>query len=187
MDILSVLGWAFCNAVVPLGLTTAVVAILGYFEGGKSEADYYAVKSLKDGQLFWAIIAMAAAACYEVVVAKSKTDLSYWAGVGLNFSLLTHIIIIIIAVTGAVFGITDAERRDAVEKEAIEKRIQAEVASRVAITIAQKSTKKGAQPPPPPNNSNVPVSTPVPQGMLVSIRIGIFTVITFTVTHVLIG
>jgi len=68
MELWSILVWLFINVAIPLLAPIALLPLLGAGRRYQGKVKKLVIRSLKEGQLFWTVIAMCAAACYEAAV-----------------------------------------------------------------------------------------------------------------------
>lgn len=112
MTFLGFLGWFALNVLVPLFTSVALLMLVGLGHGGKKRANKLVKESMQDGQLFWTVIAMAAAACYEAgaVLSKKHDDTSFAIGI-LSFAF--HGLLIVLSAGSVLIGTLDAENKQA--------------------------------------------------------------------------
>lgn len=151
------IAWLLLNVAVPLLALIALLPLLGAGKKYRGKVKSLVRRSLQEGQLFWTVIAMCAAAWYEAAVhlgqlhgtAKEIATGSTiaWTAIG------WHIVIIIISSVLVLLGTMDAA-----DEEAHQATVQAaEVLGRA------------------------------PPIMQVSIWVSIATAVSFTATHLWVG
>src|SRR5476649_2236471 len=76
MEFFKILAWLLLNVAVPLLAPIALLPLLGASKTYHDSVRTLVRRSLQEGQLFWTVIAMCAAACYEAAghVPKPVSD-----------------------------------------------------------------------------------------------------------------
>ena len=148
------LGWLILNVAVPLLAPIALVPLLGARRRYVGKVKALIRRSLGDGQLFWAVIAMCAAAWYEAAVRLGELQGSAehisngrfiaWATIGWHIGVIV-------------------------------------VSSVLVLVGAMEAADNAAEPIDSP--ASEPVRQPA-RIMIISIGMSILTAVTVTVTHV---
>ena len=114
MELIKFLGWFLLNIGVPLLGPLALLPLLAAGRQHKGKVKALLRWAVQDGQLYWPVIAMCAAACYEAAgtfgQAHDKNKPVYaWAAIG------WHVLIIVLSAVLVSIGTSDAtatRRRD---------------------------------------------------------------------------
>jgi hypothetical protein len=112
MDFSRFLGWLLFNVAVPLLAPIALLPLLGAGKKYKGRVRELIRRSLQEGQLFWTVIAMCAAASYEAAVHLGELkgtpeDISFGSTIAWT-AIVWHIAIIIISSVLVLLGTMDA-------------------------------------------------------------------------------
>ncbi len=154
MEISRFVGWLILNVGVPLLAPIALLPLLGVGRMFKGRVHELIVRSLREGQLFWTVIAMCAAALYEAAVHLGEltgTPAEISLGRTIVWTAIAwHVAIIIISAVLVLLGTIDAADDDA----------------RAPSGTADEGVGKP------------------PDIMVVSICMSIATAVSFTITHV---
>lgn len=97
------IGWWFINIPVPVALPLAVLYIVGKLKSPPSSS--HALKSIGRGELFWAAMAMAAAASSEIYALRLTLSDSNLQGVA-TASIALMVLVILFSVLYVGFGST---------------------------------------------------------------------------------
>jgi hypothetical protein len=103
------LSWLLSNVAVPILAPVALLPLLNLSLAYREIAGDVLKMALRHGQLFWTVIAMSAAACYELGCALDQpmSASSYsWVWVG----LVWHAGIIVVSSVVVLFGAADARK-----------------------------------------------------------------------------
>lgn len=116
MDFSRFFGWLLLNVAVPLLAPIALLPLLGVGKKYKGRVRELIMRSLQEGQLFWTVIAMCAAASYEAAVhlgelKGSPENLSFGSTIAWT-AIVWHIAIIIISSVLVLLGTMDAADED---------------------------------------------------------------------------
>jgi hypothetical protein len=109
VDLLTHLSWFLSNVGVPVLAPIALLPLLNFSLAYREIAGDVLKTALRHGQLFWTVIAMSAAACYELGCALNQstyTSSHSWIWVG----LVWHAAFIVISSVVVVFGAADARK-----------------------------------------------------------------------------
>jgi hypothetical protein len=119
MDVGRVIGWLLLNVGVPLLAPIALLLLLGFTKKYRHRVSELVHGSIAEGQLFWTIIAMCAAASYEAAVYIGQlqaagnnggTSTLAWA------ALIWHVAVIIVSAVLVLFGTMEMVDSDDSEK-----------------------------------------------------------------------
>ena len=116
MDLSRFLGWLLLNVAVPLLAPIALLPLLGAGEKYKGRVRELIMRSLQEGQLFWTVIAMCAAASYEAAVhlgelRGTQEDVSIGSTIAWT-AIVWHIAVIIISAVLVLLGTMDAADKE---------------------------------------------------------------------------
>ena len=111
------LGWLLVNVAIPLLAPIALLPLLGAGKKYKGRVGALIRRALQEGQLFWTVIAMCAAASYEAAVHLGElkgTPLHISNGSTIAWTaIFWHIAIIIISSVLVLLGTMDAADEEA--------------------------------------------------------------------------
>lgn len=107
---LNFLGWFLLNVGVPLLAPLALLPLLGAGRQHRGKVGMLIKWSVQDGQLFWPIIAMCVAACYEAAGMLSTTAAKQNAyGPAMAWTIIAwHVLIIVASSVLVSVSTTDA-------------------------------------------------------------------------------
>lgn len=108
-DFFTHLGWFLSNVGVPVLAPIALLPLLNFSLAYREIAGDVLRTALRHGQLFWTVIAMSAAACYELGCALEQT-LSASSRSWVWFALVWHVAFIVGSSVVVVFGTADARK-----------------------------------------------------------------------------
>lgn len=111
MEFLKFLAWLLLNVGVPLLAPIALLPLLFASEKYCGDVKTLIRRSLQDGQLFWAVIAMCATACYEAAGQAANSPSLDTARATMWLALALHVVIIIASSVLVLLGAIDAEGR----------------------------------------------------------------------------
>lgn len=110
MDFSRFFGWLLLNVAVPLLAPIALLPLLGAGKKYRGRVRELIMRSLREGQLFWTVIAMCAAASYEAAVHMGELkgeEISFGSTIAWT-AIVWHIAIIIISSVLVLLGTMDA-------------------------------------------------------------------------------
>jgi hypothetical protein len=111
MEFLKTLAWILLNVGVPLLGPIALLPLLGASKKHRGHVGRLIRRSLQEGQLFWTVIAMCAAACYELAgnfsAEGTRTEIQTRAAVTW-FAMSWHVLAIVGASVLVLLGTMDA-------------------------------------------------------------------------------
>ena len=112
MDSSRIFGWLLLNVAAPLLAPIALLPLLGASRQYKGRVRELIMRSIQDGQLFWTVIAMCAAASYEAAVHLGELkgppeDISFCRTIAWS-AIAWHVAIIIISSILVLLGSMDA-------------------------------------------------------------------------------
>lgn len=122
MEVLKFMGWLLLNVCVPLLAPIALFPLLFASKRHEGSVGKLIRRSLQEGQLFWTVIALCAAACYEaaghVACAANQDESTVITAILVG----GHVLIIIGSSVLVLLGATDAieETGDQAEHTAVE-------------------------------------------------------------------
>ncbi|MGK5035963.1 hypothetical protein [Janthinobacterium sp. LB3P118] len=117
MDFSRFIGWLLLNVGVPLLGPIALLPLLGAGKKYRGRVRKLIRRSLQEGQLFWTVIAMCAAASYEAAVHLGELkvtpkDISFGSTIAWT-AIVWHSAIIIISSVLVLLGTMDAADEEA--------------------------------------------------------------------------
>jgi hypothetical protein len=134
MEFLKTLAWILLNVGVPLLGPIALLPLLGASKKHRGNVGRLIRRSLQEGQLFWTVIAMCAAACYELAGHFSsegtRAEAQTRAAI-IWFGISWHVLIIVGASVLVLLGTIDAVNEE--DQPAGEQTPTAGNASRIMI------------------------------------------------------
>ena len=117
MEFFKILAWLLLNVAVPLLAPIALLPLLGASEEYRYDVRKLIRRSLQEGQLFWTVIAMCAAACYEAAGHIATPEPMEISKVLTWFAIGWHVVMIVASSVLVLIGAIDAakheRRRDA--------------------------------------------------------------------------
>lgn len=108
-ELLAHTSWLLSNVAVPILAPVALLPLLNFSRAYREVAGDVLRAALQHGQLFWTVIAMCAAACYELGCALDQPTFASsrtWIWVG----LVWHTAFIVGSSVVVVFGAADARK-----------------------------------------------------------------------------
>lgn len=116
MELIKFLGWFLLNVCVPLLAPLALLPLLAAGRSHRGKIKTLIRWSIQDGQLYWPVIAMCSAACYEaagLLGSLAARQHKYSAAIAWT-AIVWHVLIIVAASVLVTVGRSDAtveERR----------------------------------------------------------------------------
>ena len=112
MEFFKILAWVLLNVAVPLLAPIALLPLLGVSEQYRYDVRRLIRRSLQDGQLFWTVIAMCAAACYEAAGHVAAPEYSEISKVISSFIIAWHVVVIVASSVLVLVGAIDAAKNE---------------------------------------------------------------------------
>lgn len=110
MELIKFLGWFLLNVGVPLLAPIALLPLLGAGRTHRGRIKTLIRWSVRDGQLYWPVIAMCAAACYEAagLLGNIAADRNTHSAAIAWIAIVWHVLIIVAASVLVTVGTSDA-------------------------------------------------------------------------------
>lgn len=108
MGFFKILAWLLLNVAVPLLAPIALLPLLGASKTYHDSVRATVRRSLQEGQLFWTVIAMCAAACYEAAGYVAAPEYMEISRVVTSFVIGWHVMVIVASSVLVLFGAIDA-------------------------------------------------------------------------------
>jgi len=112
MEFFKILAWLLLNVAVPLLAPIALLPLLGVSEEYRNDVRKLVRRSLQDGQLFWTVIAMCAAACYEAAGHAAAPEYLEISKVISSFIIAWHVVVIVASSVLVLVGTIDAAKNE---------------------------------------------------------------------------
>ena len=112
MEFFKILAWLLLNVAVPLLAPIALLPLLGASEEYRYDVRKLIRRSLQEGKLFWTVIAMCAAACYEAaghIAAPGELETSK---VITSVIIAWHVVMIVVSSVLVLIGAVDAAKNE---------------------------------------------------------------------------
>ncbi|MYN30064.1 hypothetical protein [Duganella levis] len=106
MNTLQFIAWIFVHIAIPIFAPIALLPLLGIGRTYREQARGLVYSVVKDGQLFWPVIAMSAGATYEL--AGYLENASGWPRVIAWTALVFHVVLIIYSAVLVMLGAIDS-------------------------------------------------------------------------------
>jgi hypothetical protein len=141
IDLLAYLSWLLANVVIPIFAPVALLPLLSFSLAYRDVAAVALKAAVKHGQLFWTVIAMCSAACYELGSALTRAN-SPSSRALIWIALVWHIGFIVVSSVLVVFGSADAQLHGGTSAAAAHRReggmtrASQAIATVIAITFA---------------------------------------------------
>jgi len=110
MEFFKILAWLLLNVAVPFLAPIALLPLLGASKTYHDSVRTLVRRSLQEGQLFWTVIAMCAAACYEAAGHVPKPEYEAISKVFTSVVIGWHVVIIVVSSVLVLLGAIDAAR-----------------------------------------------------------------------------
>ncbi|HJV03309.1 MAG TPA: hypothetical protein VJ752_22425 [Burkholderiaceae bacterium] len=108
MEILKFLGWLLLNIGVPLLAPIALLPLLFASKRYHGNVGKLIYRSLQDGQLFWTVIALCAAACYEAAGHVACAEDRDTSKVIISIAVGWHVLIVVGSSVLVLLGALDS-------------------------------------------------------------------------------
>ncbi|WP_228893594.1 hypothetical protein [Pseudoduganella aquatica] len=107
MELINFLGWFMLNVCAPLLAPIILLPLLGAGRQHRGQVKLLIKWAIRDGQLYWPVIAMCAAACYEAASvfankADARSPVLAWFAIG------WHVLLIVASSVLVTVSTTDA-------------------------------------------------------------------------------
>jgi len=187
MDFGRTLGWLALNVLVPIFAPMALLLLLVFTKRYRDRKAEVLRESISEGQLFWTIIAMCAAALYEAAVRIGELWKAGDVGGGVSVgwtAILWHGLIICISAVLVLFRTQeiDEERERQARKALLNQKHRGRMKQMQAVRTTQDEEPEELDELETPDNES-PQSGSTPYIVTWSIRLTGVTALTFSATH----